>query len=27
VLGTASISKLGFERDERAITQWNALHS
>jgi probable phosphoglycerate mutase len=26
VLGTASISKLGFERDERAITQWNALH-
>jgi broad specificity phosphatase PhoE len=27
VLGTASISKLGFDRDERAITQWNALHS
>ena len=27
VLGTASISKLGFERDERAITQWNTLHS
>lgn len=23
VLGTASISKLGFERDYRAITQWN----
>ena len=27
VLGTASISKLGFERDERVIAQWNALHS
>ncbi len=27
VLGTASVSKLGFDRDERAITQWNALHS
>jgi len=27
VLGTASISKLGFERDERVITLWNALHS
>ena len=26
VLGTASVSKLGFEREDRAITQWNALH-
>lgn len=25
-LGTSSISKLGFERDERAIIQWNAMH-
>ena len=25
VLGTASISKLGFERDYRAITQWNEM--
>jgi broad specificity phosphatase PhoE len=25
VLGTASISKLGFERDTRAITQWNQM--
>ncbi len=27
VLGTASVSILGFDREARAITQWNALHS
>ncbi|WP_049620957.1 histidine phosphatase family protein [Frateuria defendens] len=26
VLGTASVSKLGFDRENRAILQWNAIH-
>ena len=26
VLGTASVSQLGFDRENRAILQWNAIH-